>query len=294
MDNASHKAFISAAKTLNFTVAAEKAAMTQSGISQHIAKLEESLGAQLFKRVNKKVYLTRAGEILLNFLERQQEENSNLLEQIHGEVNQIRGLVRYAMPHSCLFTPHFPILLKKRKDFLSVTLDVNLCPNETVFQMLLDQQIDFGFVTKRNTNPIIDHAPFAAEEYILIGADKAQLRSINIKNLTESNFVSYPGMNILFDFWLQNHFNTKKISYDSLKITGNINSLDGAITMVEHGVGLTVLPKHCAANALRNYKVFEFDPGKKSPLSEIFIVTLNGVNQPKRVKTVLDAFWEMK
>jgi len=44
LDGGSFKAFVAAAKALNFTTAAEKAAMTQSGVSQHVARLERELG----------------------------------------------------------------------------------------------------------------------------------------------------------------------------------------------------------------------------------------------------------
>ncbi|OYZ11959.1 MAG: hypothetical protein B7Y39_19090 [Bdellovibrio sp. 28-41-41] len=44
IDTRLFKAFLAAAIAENFTQAAEKAGMTQSGISQHIAKLEEQVG----------------------------------------------------------------------------------------------------------------------------------------------------------------------------------------------------------------------------------------------------------
>lgn len=295
LDSGSFKAFMAAAKALNFTTAAQQAAMTQSGISQKVARLERQLSAQLFTRINKKVSLTKAGEILLGYIEEQLDETSRLFERVQGEVGRLAGKVRYAMPHSCLFTPHFPLLLKKREKFPQVDLEVGLIPNEAIFKKLLDEEIDFGFVTKRYNNPAVRFELFAKEEYALLGSDPKRLRAIDRENIRKESFVSYPGMDVLFNLWAKHFLGTEKISFESLKISGSIDSLGGAITMLEHGVGLSVLPKHCAQPQLKAGTLFECARSKKGALfNEIYIVTLAGVDQPRRVKALLDAFWEMK
>jgi DNA-binding transcriptional LysR family regulator len=51
-------------ETLHFRHAAEQLGMTQSAVSQQIASLEKELGAALFERIGRRVYLTTAGEAL--------------------------------------------------------------------------------------------------------------------------------------------------------------------------------------------------------------------------------------
>ncbi len=58
------RGFWVAARHLSFTRAAEELFVTQSAISREIKKLEEQLGQALFLRVNRALYLTRAGEEL--------------------------------------------------------------------------------------------------------------------------------------------------------------------------------------------------------------------------------------
>ncbi len=52
------------AETLHFRHAAERLGITQSAVSQQIASLEKALGATLFERIGRRVYLTPAGEVL--------------------------------------------------------------------------------------------------------------------------------------------------------------------------------------------------------------------------------------
>src|SRR5690349_14109732 len=114
VDTRLFRAFNAASDAGSFTLGAAKAGMTQSGMSQHIAKLEEQLGVPLFERVNKKVLLTPAGTRLKTFIEESSERLERFVEDLTKDKAEARGLVKYAMPVFCLKTPHFPMLLESR------------------------------------------------------------------------------------------------------------------------------------------------------------------------------------
>ena len=57
-------------ETHNFTRAAERVHLTQAAVSAQIKALETEAGVPLFARVNKKVFLTEAGELLVRRAER--------------------------------------------------------------------------------------------------------------------------------------------------------------------------------------------------------------------------------
>lgn len=291
LDSFLFRSFVAAAHEMNFTAAAKRAAMTQSGVSQQVAKLEEQVGVPLFDRVNKKVLLNSAGRLLLEFIEQQHDQTERLLERLSTESRKVQGLVRYAMPHSCLMTPHFPILLRMRnKSFADVKLKVTLCPTEEVIALLLDREIDFGFVTKRSRNPAVRHQVFAEEQYVLIGPKRAELTA---KSLLELPFIDHPGMGELFDSWRRHHLpSARKLSAESLNIFGTVNGLHGALTMVSEGLGYTIVPKHCAVT-MKGLWVHE-DPARPDPSNQISIVSLFGVKPTQRVQAVLGAFWKMK
>lgn len=293
IDPSTLKSFYWAAKELNFTRAAEKGALTQSGISQHISHLETELGVKLFTRVNKKVLLTEEGKVFLGFLEDQQLRLEKLEPLITKGSGSVEGLVRYAMPHSCLFTPHFPMLLEGRKNYLGIELEVTLMPNEEIVQRLLNLEIDFGFVTSKSDNPALDHKPFAKEEYHFIGAPKI-ISNAGIENLHELPWVDYPGMGDLFETWKQKHFPKRKsLRFESLNIVGRINSLNGAVMMLVGELGATIIQEHVTEPFLSQKKLVRWN-AQKPACSEIHIVTLRGAVLPRRVNTVLDLFWKMK
>jgi len=295
LDYNSLNAFAAAARTLNFTSAARQAAMTQSGVSQHIARLERQLCAKLFTRASKKTRLTRAGEILLEFCEAQKESLDELFENIFSENNLLCGSVRYGMPYSCLLSPHFPKLLDGNKGLEAINLKVNLCPNDIVLAKLISRQIDFGFVTKKENNPAVHFDLFCKEEYLLVGGDRARINPMNQSALLERKFVDYPGMSILFDIWAGHHFGRKALSFRSFQIGSFINSLHGAITMLKHNMGITIIPRHCVMEFLKDGSLIEFNgPNKRPLLNDVHIVTLAGITPPARVRAVIDVFNGMK
>ncbi len=88
------KYFITAAKCLNFTKAAEKLFITQPALSRQIAAIEKELNMQLFIRNNRSVKLTPPGVVLLEEFEKIYDDYNlavaraaNSFAGISGELN---------------------------------------------------------------------------------------------------------------------------------------------------------------------------------------------------------------
>jgi DNA-binding transcriptional LysR family regulator len=295
LDPAALKAFYYAAETLNFTKAAEQAALTQSGISQHVAKLEAEIGVNLFHRAARKVQLTEAGQKLKQFTELYLDQIDTLLDSLSTEGTALKGLVRYAMPDSCLMTPHFSILLDKRKNFPGVNLKVTLCDSQRVTELLLKGDIDFGFITYLIPHKDIQYKEFVREEHVLVGPTEKSVDIDNLKDLKAQKFIKYPGMEVLFDNWISTYFPKSTPPHlNDLQICGEMNSLSGAITMVKNNVGLGLFPKHCVANELKSKQLFAYEKSKTKAEQPIYIIQPKEKYPTARVKKVLEIFWQMK
>ncbi|OQW51901.1 MAG: hypothetical protein A4S09_09545 [Proteobacteria bacterium SG_bin7] len=297
MDPTSLKAFYHAALLQNFTEAARRANLTQSGISQHIARLEEDLGTQLFVRIGKKVQVTESGKKLLAYAEKYLDDIDELLETLSSADTNIAGTVSYAMPASCLFTPHFPMLLEERKKkFPDLVIDLKLVTNEKAIASLLAGDIDFGFTTVDPRNPSVDARHFATEEYILVGGTEKANHRLAVDDVAELGFIDYPGFSTLFEFWRQAHFpKLKKLTPTNLNYVGKVNSIHAAITMVEHRLGVSIFPRHCVENTMKASKIHECRGAPTMPpTNKIYIVTLKDRILPRRVRVVIDTFWKMK
>lgn len=286
-------AFAAAAELENFTRAAQVARMTQSGVSQHIAKLEEQVGCSLFKRIGNRVVLTPAGKALLKYLQGHMADLDAFFDHVQAEDQALAGVVSYAMPPSCLFSSHFRELLEKRARQPQLRLKVTLASSPEVLEMVGQNSIDFGFVTVRPDSPAIAFEPYCEEEYILVGSDRAHMQTMKPARIFEQPVIGYPGADVYYNMWLRHHLPSDKRDHHSLIRSGEMNSLDGAITMVCGGLGLGVFPRHCVAPQLTAGAVHEY-PGKGAALlNMIYVARLAEAALPRRVTQVIDWFFEM-
>ncbi|GAA1015755.1 LysR family transcriptional regulator [Streptomyces thermogriseus] len=102
--------FVAVAEEQNFTRAAERVHISQSGVSAQIRQLERELGAELFDRSARTVTLTAAGKAALEHA-RAALAAAGAVGQAVGEVTGlIRGRVTVGMVTGCTLTPLFDAL----------------------------------------------------------------------------------------------------------------------------------------------------------------------------------------
>ncbi|GAA3507774.1 LysR family transcriptional regulator [Actinomadura keratinilytica] len=102
--------FVAVAEERNFTRAAERVRISQSGVSAQIRQLERELGAELFDRTGRTATLTVAGKAALEHA-RAALAAARALEQAVGEVSDlIRGRLAVGMVVGCTITPLFDAL----------------------------------------------------------------------------------------------------------------------------------------------------------------------------------------
>ncbi|PZG17571.1 LysR family transcriptional regulator [Nonomuraea aridisoli] len=102
--------FVAVAEEQNFTRAAERVHISQSGVSAQIRRLEHELGADLFDRSGRTATLTPAGRAALGHA-RAALAAAEAVEQAVGEVAAlIRGRLTVGMVVGCTVTPLFDAL----------------------------------------------------------------------------------------------------------------------------------------------------------------------------------------
>ncbi|MFE5032803.1 LysR family transcriptional regulator [Streptomyces sp. NPDC056683] len=102
--------FVAVAEERNFTRAAERVRISQSGVSAQIRQLERELGAELFDRSARTVTLTVAGRAALDYA-RAALTAAGAVGQAVGEVTDlIRGRLTVGMVIGCTLTPLFDAL----------------------------------------------------------------------------------------------------------------------------------------------------------------------------------------
>ncbi|GAA5236565.1 LysR family transcriptional regulator [Verticiella sediminum] len=92
------EAFLTLARTKQFSIAAEQFNVTASAFSQMIARLEEVVGARLFERSTRSVELTREGEVFARGAHRITAEVRATLRQVREIAGSEPRIVAIAAP----------------------------------------------------------------------------------------------------------------------------------------------------------------------------------------------------
>lgn len=141
--------FVAVAEELNFTRAAERLHIAQPPLSTQIRLLEEELGAQLFERDKRRVFLTQAGREMLDraraILAAAEETKHAVRRAASGETGELR--LGYAA--SAMFTEVLPGVIRRfQKRLPQVELKLLEMPSVDQVYALHNREIDVGIVRR--------------------------------------------------------------------------------------------------------------------------------------------------
>jgi DNA-binding transcriptional LysR family regulator len=137
--------FSVAASHLSFARAAEKLHLTHAAISLQIKQLEDVCGTQLFDRIGKKVFLTEAGEILLDHARQILQSLKDADESLMALKGLKGGRVTIAVTSTAeYFAPG--LLAEFRKAQADVRVRLLVDNREEVSRMLISNEVDLAIM----------------------------------------------------------------------------------------------------------------------------------------------------
>ncbi|MFJ5230498.1 LysR family transcriptional regulator [Kitasatospora sp. NPDC088391] len=145
--------FLAVAEERNFTRAAERVHISQSGVSAQIRQLERELGAELFDRSTRAVTLTVAGKAALEHA-RQALAAARAVGQAVGEVTDlIRGSLRIGMVAGCTLTPLFDGLAAFHRAHPGVELALLEDDSEQLTEAVRTGTLDLALIGRAADTP---------------------------------------------------------------------------------------------------------------------------------------------
>ncbi len=91
--------FATVANCGSFTAAAEQLNVPKSTLSQRLSRLEDELGVRLLERTTRRLRITEAGELYLNYCKRIQAEAEQAEVAIHSLLETPQGIIRISAPY---------------------------------------------------------------------------------------------------------------------------------------------------------------------------------------------------
>nr|WP_303292181.1 LysR family transcriptional regulator [Marinobacter sp. SS5-14b] len=265
----------------HFTRTAERLHMTQSGVSQHIRKLEEQLGVDLLIRQGKQFLLSEAGRRLYAEAQDILLALSNLEQRI-GDDPPHEGPVRIMSPGS-IGLKLYPKLLELQARHPKLCIDYRFAPNQDVEQAIANSRADLGFMTTRSTLADVQCTAIAEESLLLVTPASTPDTSWNA--LMNLGFVDHPDGSHHAALLLGANF--PEFQHSNLfPKTGFSNQIGLILEPVSLGLGFTVLPAH-AVEAFHNPECIKSHRLGKPVRETVYLCTRRQQALQKRMETVI-------
>ncbi|WP_288426200.1 LysR substrate-binding domain-containing protein [uncultured Agrobacterium sp.] len=240
MLNLQHLAsFVTLEQTMSFTLAAERLGIGQSTVSQHIQRLEASLGQRLIARDTHRVRLTPEGEALLGYARRMLDIN-NKVATLFGE-SKLRGRLRLGVSEDFVASRLTVILEEFTRAYPLVDLELTVSLSGVLYQMQDNGELDV-VLAKRRLGDQLGHFLYR-EPLIWLAKDPETV----LARKEALPLIAFPPPSI-----------TRKAAQEALdragvawRITCTCGSLSGLTAAARAGMGVLVQPRSMAPSGLR-------------------------------------------
>lgn len=279
------KMFVHAAKTLSFSEAARKSCVTQSTLSLNIKQLEDELDITLFDRNNHGVFLTEAGQEMLEYA----KKTIRAAEECQQHVSDIKqaksGTLSIGVTNT--FIPMVTQVLSEfSKLYPGIYINLKQSTAGELMKMLHNHDIDMALSYSFTDDPeTVESVPLYTDHLAVIVRSNHTLAkndTVKLSDLTKYNF-ALPAKNIISRRRLDQLLRDKKISL-------NIRMEIGMAVPLVHIVSTTNLLTVLSTSSLQALPMFNLKAVKideeGSDLQACFH-TLKGTYRKHAVKEIL-------
>lgn len=252
MDTRHLEYVLAIARKQNMTKAAEELYVSQSSLSQYIAKLEQELGTALFERTHNKLILTAAGELYVEAAKKVLQIKKNLYQEIQSVHN--KGHITLGVTSQLGLKMLTVIIPQVKEAYPEVTIEITEGTLTQLVGMLQEENLDCAVMAIADMKALLlDSVTILGEEEILLAVP----RSHPFARRHPQAAISW---DMMFDELKNENFLLSKrgstlrecidrifLDYEFIPNTMfETNSVQTMQAMVAMGIGVTFLGRSCA------------------------------------------------
>lgn len=284
-----YKVFYFAAKTLNFSKAAEMLYVSQSAVSQSIKLLEKKLDTKLFLRPTKNMRLTSEGETLFRHIEQAFNFIKSGERALFEIGNLIQGKIHIGASDTICKYFLLPYFKKFHEDYPNIRIHITNRPSPLCVDLLKRGSIDIAVVNLNSKHKYenLDVVPVKTIQDIFIGGEKFR----NLKDITVNlkDLEKYPILSLEKNSTTRSFFD-ELIKKNGIKISPEfeLDSIDLLIEMTKIGLGISFVIEDAVKEELRKGTIFKLRIKEDIPSRSIGIITNNKLPLTPTVKVFIE------
>jgi DNA-binding transcriptional LysR family regulator len=278
--------FSSVAKHLSYTRAAEELHLTQPAVSMQIKQLEKSVGLNLFEQIGKKIYLTEAGNVVL---EHAISINSKL-KSIENDLEQLKGIDGGRLTVCIASTVNYfatRLISRFSQAYPNVQISLDVTNRHDLLKRLETNEPDLVLMGRPPASADLNSTAFMDNPLVVIANPHHPLANesdIPIQRLTDEKFVlreQGSGTRSAMEEIFEEYHVKPRVS---TQLSGN-ESIKQA---VEAGLGLALVSFHTVDLELKANRLTTLDIQHFPILKKWHI----GHRSGKHLSATAQAFWD--
>ncbi|GHU36103.1 LysR family transcriptional regulator [Betaproteobacteria bacterium] len=278
--------FSVAATHLSFARAAEELHLTHAAISLQIKQLEEVSNSVLFDRIGKRVYLTDAGEVLLEHA----RQILRLLNDVDESLMALKGLKGGRVSIAVTSTTEYfapGLLAEFRKMHPDVRVRLLVDNREAVARLLEDNEVDMAIMGRPPAGMDAEAVDFAPHPFVIVCCADHPLAGRS--GLTISDIIDEPM--IVREIGsgtrsaMEEFFRLRAIEPNIVMEMGSNEAIKQAVVA---GLGISFLSQHTLGLELSTGHLAVLQVKGASVMRRWFIVR----HKCKHLTPALGAFWD--
>lgn len=254
----------------SFTKAGEDLGMTQSAVSHAIHALEIELGFVLINRSRGQISLTREGQMLIDYVSALIAAEDRLLNQINS-IKQIEtGTIRIGSFTSASSRLLPDILHSFDKAFPDIQVEVIEDGYDSLKKSLEDGIVDVAFLEDQYLESHYYALPYFRDEIIAIVPSQYELSQQEDFDLLELDKYPFIMPDNDSDTYLHRLFERYHVKPD---IKYKILLMSTVFSMVEKGLGMSIVPESTLNKTLYDFDIFTLSQGVRRQINIVSLKT---------------------
>lgn len=279
--------FLGASKHLSFAKAAKELHVSPAAISLQIKEMEIDIGISLFKRNNRKVALSQAGEYFLPYAQRVQRALSEANDMFDELRDTEMGVITIGLVGTTRY--FFPLLLVAfKQNYPNIQIKVEVRNRQQLVDLLRAGEIDIAIMGKP-PHDIEAHAdPFSNHPHGFIAsvnhplADKSKLSANVLNQLEIISREGGSGTRYIMEKFLAEHQLSPVVR---MEMSGNETIKQAVIA----NLGISFVSLHTIRNELANKQIVMLDIAD-TPVNRIWHVVTPKSHQNRQAIEAFRAF----
>ena len=256
------KTFCDLVETGSFSKAAEANYVSQSAVSQQLAKLEREFASQLVTRGGGLVTPTEAGKAFYRGAKDILRRQEQMLGELRSAKDAIRGVLRVGTIYSVGFYLLDPYVRKFISRHPEVNLHVEYTTSNRIYAAVIGDEMDLGLVACGEKRRSVELIPLASEELVAVfppGHRLSLRRHVRPEDLEGEKYVAF-GVEIPTRRHIDRMLSRHKVGVEIVMEFDNIELLKRAIMV---GSGVSILPRNAVEReaSYKDLAIARFDGG---------------------------------